>query len=137
MKPTRRKAEGEEKISVITATLLMILTAGCDPVGYGYVNQLRRPVSVVHHVHGRDERFTLGAGERKLPAMGDWPGSREEFFDLNGKEIAALTGAQIKKLQHTNKNMMTILVLSPSGITLATQEYWDQWQKELRDGVQR
>jgi hypothetical protein len=110
--------------------LAMTVLAGCDPIGYGYVNQLHRPVAVIHHVHGRDERFTLAAGERRLPAMGDWPGSREEFLDLSGTEIAAVTGTEIKKLQR--KNTPAVLVLSPAGITLATQEYWDDWQKEVR-----
>lgn len=104
--------------------------SACDPIGYGYVNQLRRPVAVVHHVHGHDERFTLAAGERKLPAMGDWPGSREEFFDVGGKQIAVITGPEIKRLQP--KGIPSVLVLSPSGITLATREYWDKWQEVTR-----
>ena len=52
--------------------------------------------------------------------MGDWPGAREEFFDLSGKEIAAINGPEIKRLEH--KDTLPILVLSPSGITLATRE---------------
>ena len=32
--------------------------------------------------------------------MGDWPGAREEFFDLSGKEIAAINGPEIKRLEH-------------------------------------
>jgi hypothetical protein len=118
-------------------TLLAFSTvtlAGCDPIGYGYVNQLNRPVAVVHHVHGRDERFTLAQGEHKLPRLGDWPGSREEFFDLSGKQIAAITGAEIKQLEH--KDTPPVLVLSPSGITLATREYWDQLQTEARAKAQ-
>src|SRR2546421_191986 len=104
--------------------------SACDPIGYGYVNQLRRPVAVVHHVHGRNERFTLAPGERRLPALGDWPGSREEFFDLTGREIAAISESEIKRLKH--KNTPAVLVLSPSGITLATRDYWDEWQKGFR-----
>ena len=107
-----------------------LLFSACDPIGYGYVNQLDRQVAVVHHVHGREERFTLASDERRLPAMGDWPGAREEFFDLSGKEIAAINGPEIKRLEH--KDTLPILVLSPSGITLATREYWDHWQAELR-----
>ena len=110
-----------------------LLLSACDPIGYGYVNQLDRPVAVVHHVHGREERFTLASGERRLPAMGDWPGAREEFCDLNGKEIAAINGPEIKRLKH--KDTVPILVLSPSGITLATREYWDHWQEELRSNA--
>jgi hypothetical protein len=116
-------------VVTVSALAFSILTA-CDPIGYGYVNQLHRPVAVVHHVHGRDERFTLGAGERRLPRMGDWPGSREDFFDLTGREIAAISGTQIKALQH--KDTPPVLVLSPAGIELATREYWDEWQRQAR-----
>jgi hypothetical protein len=113
--------------------LFTLAVAACDPIGYGYVNELRRPVAVVHHVHGRDERFTLAPGERRLPAMHDWPGSLEEFFDLNGKQIAAITGPDIKRLGH--KNTPSVLVLSASGITLATPDYWERWQKEEQNRV--
>ena len=104
--------------------------AACDPIGYGYVNQLHRPVAVVHYVHGRDERFTLGAGDSRLPRLGDWPGSQEEFLELSGKKIAAISGAEIKRLRHTDTP--PVLVLSPAGITLATREYWDELQREAR-----
>ena len=114
-------------------SIAVALLAGCDPVGYGYVNELHQPVAVIHHVHGRDERFTLARGERRLPAMGDWQGSREEFFDLNGKAIATITGAEIKRLEH--QDTLPILVLSPVGIQLATREYWEEWQKEVRAEV--
>jgi len=110
-------------------TLLAFSTLGlaaCDPIGYGYVNQLHRPVTVVHHVHGRDERFTLAAGECRLPRLGDWPGSREEFLDTSGSQIAAISGKEIKQLKH--KDTPSILVLSPWGITLVTRQQWDEWQ---------
>ena len=116
-------------ICTIGATVL----AGCDPIGYGYVNQLHQSVAVIHHVHGRDERLTLAAGERRLPALGDWPGSREEFLDLNGREIAAITGAEIKRLEH--QDTPAVLVLSPVGIRMASREYWDAWQQEVRAAV--
>lgn len=112
------------------ASLAVFLSA-CDPIGYGYVNQLHRPVAVVHHVHGREERFTLAPGQRKLPGLGDWEGSREEFFDLNGKQVAVITREEIDRMDH--KDYPTVLVLSPTGITLATREDWDQWQQELRN----
>jgi hypothetical protein len=117
---------------VALASLTLALSA-CDPIGYGYVNQLHQPVAVVHHVHGHEERFTLASGERRLPAMGDWPGSREEFFDINGKQIAVITGPQIKRLEH--RGTPSVLVLSPSGIALVTREYWDQWQEEVRSNA--
>ena len=122
------------KFSALIALVGWALTlAACDPVGYGYVNQLHQSVDVVHHVHGHDERFRLAAGQRKLPATGDWPGSREEFFDLGGKQIAVITGSQIKRMEPPDAP--AVLVLSPSGITLATREYWDQWQEEIRSKV--
>jgi hypothetical protein len=65
--------------------------------------------------------------------MGDWPGSREEFFDINGKQIAVITGPQIKRLEH--RGTPSVLVLSPSGIALVTREYWDQWQEEVRSNA--
>ena len=114
-------------------TLLAFSTLGlvaCDPIGYGYVNQLHRPVTVVHHVHGRDERFTLAAGERRLPRLGDWPGSREEFLDTSGSQIAAISGEEIQQMRH--KDTPPVLVLSPSGITLATRQQWDEWQAPFR-----
>jgi hypothetical protein len=112
-----------------------IALAGCDPIGYGYVNQLHRPVAVVHHLHGHEERFTLAAGEQRLPALGDWPGDREAFFELSGREIAVITGPEIKRL--ARKDSPPILVLSPSGISLATREYYEKWQQELRDKLPR
>jgi hypothetical protein len=117
------------RVLTVCALTITALT-GCDPIGYGYVNKLRRPVAVVHHVHGRDERFTLAGGERRLPRLGDWPGSREKFFDLSGREIAAIDGPEIKRLQH--KDTPIVLVLSPAGITLATRQYRDEWQREAR-----
>jgi hypothetical protein len=119
----------------VWALLLGFGLTACDPIGYGYVNQLHQSVEVLHHVHGRDERFGLAAGQRKLPAMGDWYGSRETFFDGSGKQIAMITGAEIKRLQH--KDTPPVLVLSPSGITLATHEYWEQWQREVADKIRR
>jgi hypothetical protein len=104
--------------------------AACDPIGYGYVNRLHRSVTIVHHVRGRDERFTLAAGERRLPRLGDWPGSREEFVDTSGSQIAAISGEEIKQLKH--KDTPPVLVLSPSGITLATRQQWDEWQAPFR-----
>jgi hypothetical protein len=117
-------------------TLLAFSTlslAACDPIGYGYVNQLHRSVTVVHHVHGRDERFTLAAGERRLPRLGDWPGSHEVFFDTSGSQIAAISGEEIKQLKH--KDTPPVLVLSPSGITLATRQQWDEWQAQSRSNA--
>jgi hypothetical protein len=119
----------------VCALLLGFGLTACDPIGYGYVNQLHQPVEVVHHVHGRDERFGLAAGQRKLPAMGDWYGSRETFFDRNGKQIATITGAEIKRLER--RDTPPVLVLSRSGITLATHEYWEQWQREVADKIHR
>jgi hypothetical protein len=81
-------------------------------------------------VHGRCERFTLAAGERRLPRLGDWPGSREEFFDASGSQIAAISGEEIKQLKH--KDTPPVLVLSPLGITLATRQQWDEWQEPFR-----
>jgi hypothetical protein len=65
--------------------------------------------------------------------MGDWPGSREAFFDLSGKQIAAISGPEIKRLEH--KNTPPVLILSPSGIVLATHDYWEQWQEEVRHKI--
>jgi hypothetical protein len=62
--------------------------------------------------------------------MHDWPGSREEFFDLGGKKIAAISGSEIKRLQP--KDTPAVLLLSPTGIALATHDYWERWQEELR-----
>ena len=107
-----------------------LAVAGCDPIGYGYVNQLHRPVTAVHHVHGRVERFRLAAGEVRLPRLGDWPGSREDFFDTSGSQIAAISGEEIQQMRH--KDTPPVLVLSPSGITLATRQQWDEWQAPFR-----
>ena len=109
-------------------SLASVLLAGCDPIGYGYVNQLQRPVTVVHNVHGTAERFTLAAGARQLPRLGDWLGEREEFFDPSGRQIAVFTRDDLGRLGH--RNFPAVLVVSSGGISLASREYWENWQEE-------
>src|SRR5262249_22447910 len=103
--------------------IVCIAVASCDTIGYGYVNQLRRPVTIVHYVDGHTERFTLTAGQRRLPRLHDFCGSWEEFLDVNGKQIASITAKEIDKLRP--KDIPAVLVLSSSGVALATTEYWD------------
>src|SRR5437764_6443037 len=114
--------------SILLYIALPLLLVGCDPIGYGYVNRLQRPVTVAHHVHGREERFTLAAGARQLPRMGDWLGEREEFFDPSGRRIAVFTRDDLGRLR--SRDVPPVLIVSPSGASLAPREYWERWQEE-------
>lgn len=119
------------RLAVFGCTLVALALTGCDPIGYGYVNRLNYPVTVVHHVGGEETRFTLAPGARKLPAIHDWLGDREEFLDSRGHQIAVFTRADLQKWGR--RDVPPVLVLSQTGVSLASFDYWKQWQRELSD----
>jgi hypothetical protein len=64
-------ALGEWATSNAGCAFLATILAACDPIGYGYVNQLHQAVALVHHVGNTEKRLTLAAGERRPPQLGD------------------------------------------------------------------
>ena len=103
---------------VSTASLL----SACDPIGYGYVNQLHHPVTVVHHVGSNENRFTLAAGQRRMPELGDWRGQRDDFFDSKGHLIASFTEDQMRAWHR--HDVPPILIISQTGVSLADHAWW-------------
>jgi hypothetical protein len=111
-------------------TVAMALS-GCDPIGYGYVNQLHYPVTVVHHVGSSQSRFTLAAGQRRPPQLGDWRGERDDFFDPHGHLIATFTPDQMRGWHR--HDVPPILVISPTGVSLADHAWWRSSDADARE----
>ena len=90
-------------LHVVACVSIGSALAACDPIGYGYVNQLHQPVTVVHHVGSSERRFTLAAGEHRPPQLGDWRGERDDFLDSHGHVLASFAPNQMRGTGTTSR----------------------------------
>ena len=104
--------------------------AGCDPIGYGYVNQLHYPVTVVHHVGSTEKRLTLEPGEHRPPQLGDTRGQRDEFFDQQGRLIATFMAEQMRTWHR--HDVPPVLVISHTGV-LVSEPRWRSSEETERE----
>jgi hypothetical protein len=111
-----------ELLRLLGCAFLASILAACDPIGYGYVNQLHQAVAVVHHVGNSEKRLTLAAGERRPPQLGDTRGQRDDFFDPHGRLIATFTAEDMRGWHR--HDIPPVLVITRSGVVLATEAYW-------------
>jgi len=109
-------------LQVVTCASISSGLAACDPIGYGYVNQLHQPVTVVHHVGSSERRFTLVGGEHRPPQLGDWRGERDDFLDSHGHVIASFTPDEMRGWHR--HDIPLILVISHTGVSLADHAWW-------------
>jgi hypothetical protein len=100
--------------------------AGCDPIGYGYINKLHYPVTVVHHLGNTEKRLLLAAGERRPPQLGDSRGQRDEFFDQQGRLIATFSAEQMRTWHR--HDVPPVLAISRSGVTVV-EPWWRSSQE--------
>lgn len=123
------------KTSCIILSLFGLSFAGCDTLGYGYVNRLSQPVTVTRSDRHHSYPLVLAAHARRMPMLGDSIPERVSFSDSEGRLIGIFASADRSRVPRSSPS---VLLIERTGISEAPGASWHSWHAEVQaTGFQR